>query len=777
MKRTGSNLSKALSASFALAMKPAEGTAPPAALLWTDEEGQWLPLVPTLRAINPWIFAFGTYDPPSRTGPAIWLKCIVDRTLSDAPPEGETPIIYLPRVRRQDLRAAADCPVHLQPLVELQYRGRVWHQSNGHDWTVRAFLVSADGLGLDIAADRRTEEAMLRALPLLADLEANSLRGRRLDAEDFDRLAVADPVRDLLRWLNQPEIFEAETKGPRWESFKAICQGKFGLDPEVVAPSEVAGMLMKAEPALDLAWSRFQEAPDSYGGVAKLLKAPAGAGQGSLVFEAERDPRLNEAQEGTLRRELEGLSAMPHSEACALTQELDKAHGERRSWVWARLGWSPWAVALEALTRLARTAQRPVGGGTLEDAAALYARSGWEADAAAMEALAQFRSGPDATLVAQVLRALYLPWLDASARHFQSLLAANPSAARSGVGQTTPEQGTCVMFVDGLRFDLAWAVAARLEARSLRVTIGHRLAALPTVTATSKPAVAPLQGAFEGGDGTDFAPIVKVKSGRKTLTKALLQAKLEEAVEALDADEIRIPAGAVGGGWTECGSIDSMGHSLQSDLVHQLGAEVEKVAMHVAGLLDAGWQCVRVVTDHGWLLLPGGLPKVELPSYLVGTKWARCALVKGQPDLTVPVAAWHWDPQVQVASPTGIASFRAGEQYAHGGISPQECVIPVLTVSRGEDATAASVQSIEWRGMRCRVKVESADPKVQVDLRTQWRQPESSIVSAAKEIGPGGEVSLAVRDDIYEGAPAYIVVLDAQGRVLATSSTSVGEQP
>ena len=30
--------------------------------------------------------------------------------------------------------------------------------------------------------------------------------------------------------------------------------------------------------------------------------------------------------------------------------------------------------------------------------------------------------------------------------------------------------------------------------------------------------------------------------------------------------------------------------------------------------LEKGIKSIRVVTDHGWLLLPGGLPKAELPS-------------------------------------------------------------------------------------------------------------------------------------------------------------------
>ena len=195
--------------------------------------------LPALRAVFPWVYTLGRYDPATHTGPAIWLKCIVDRTLPEAPPPGETPVLYLPHVRRQDLRAAGDCPANLQPLVELQFRGRVWHQSNGHDWTVRAFLVSNDGLGLDVAADRRTEEAMLRALPLLTEVDIRALQGRRLDADDFDKLSVDDPVRDLLLWLNNPETFEAAAKGGRWESFRSLCRNEFGLDPEQTSPSEI----------------------------------------------------------------------------------------------------------------------------------------------------------------------------------------------------------------------------------------------------------------------------------------------------------------------------------------------------------------------------------------------------------------------------------------------------------------------------------------------------------------------------------------------------------
>ncbi len=753
-----------------------DGQVPPAAILWTDADGQWQPLLPALRAVCPWVYTFGKYDPATRTGPAIWLRCIVDRTLAEAPPPGETPVLYLPHVRRQELRAAGDCAPPLQPLVELQYRGRVWHQSNGHDWTVRAFLVSDDGLGLEIAADRRTEEAMLRALPLLAEIDLSPLKGRRLDADDFDKLSVPDPVRDLLGWLNNPETFEAGAKGARWESFRSVSKSEFGLDPEKTSPSEVAGRLLRAEQSLDRVWARFVEAPQLYAGVAKLLRDPGGVGQGRLTLDPARDPRINEREEGELRQALEAASRLVHAAACSTVQELEARHGERRGWVWARLGWSAWAEALEPLARLARAAQTPVGGGTLTAAAVAYAESGWRCDAAAVEALALFRSGAEAALVAQVVRALYEPWLEASARHFQSLVAGDAKAAREAVGTTLAEAETCLLFVDGLRFDLAGKLAALLEERSMKVNLTWRVAALPTVTPTAKPRAAPVGDGVRGGDGADFTPVVETKPGPKPLTAPLLRERLEAAgVEVLASDEARSPAGASGGGWAECGSIDSLGHRLQADLVHQLATELERVAGRVAALLDAGWQRVRVVTDHGWLLLPGGLPKVDLPAYLVETKWARCALVKGEPDLAVPVFRWHWNPEVRIASPPGIASFRAGEMYAHGGVSPQECVVPELLVERSASAIYASIQSVEWRGMRCRVRVDSNDPRVRVDLRMNWKDASTSIVATVKEIGTGGEVSLAVEDDAYEGHAVSVVVLHPDGKVIVTQTTCIGE--
>jgi hypothetical protein len=124
---------------------------PPAAVLWADPAEQWKPVVALLRQFMPQLLTLGEYAPEKKQGPAIWLRTVIDpavrqRNFPELNWEKETlPVIYMPGVSRQQLRAAEDCPAELRPLIEMQYRGTVWKQRNGRDWTVEAFLVSADG--------------------------------------------------------------------------------------------------------------------------------------------------------------------------------------------------------------------------------------------------------------------------------------------------------------------------------------------------------------------------------------------------------------------------------------------------------------------------------------------------------------------------------------------------------------------------------------------------------------------------------------------------------
>ena len=772
---TAATLIDAIRESMTASRRGPDGAEPAAALLWTDPDGQWRPLVPALMKALPELYALGAYAPNERQGPVIWLKCVVERTLPDAAPEaGATPILYLPEVGRQTLRAADDCDAMLQPLVELQYRGAVWHQRNGRDWTVEAFLASDDALGLDVARDAATRAAALRALPLLAAEPVAVLRGRRLEAEDFDRLSIGDPIRDLLTWMSDAEAFEADCDPERWAAFRDVCMRDFGFDPEADGIRAAADALAGGGGKWSEAWRRFGDAPLLYPGILAVLRT---ARPKDLLhpIEPSRQPDLNEEREDRLRAALEAAAELPHADACDRVAALDGEHRERRGWVWAQIGESPYALALEPLGRLARAARRDLAGASAEALAADYAEQGWRCDRAAVEALSRLESGAEYDLVVKVIRALYEPWLDRAARRFQDLLSAgdtDPGKLASGVNA---EPETCILFADGLRFDLGAMLRERLEARGVRAQLGHRLAPFPTVTATAKPLASPAHSACAGAaSAEDFYPAVS-GDGKPATAARLRDLMARRGMVVLDAGEPSMAVDSEAGGWMETGKIDTLGHSLGAGLARQIDAEVDAIAERVDSLLGAGWRRVRVVTDHGWLLLVGGLPRVDLPPSLVETKWARCAAVRGESMPAVPTYPWYWNPLLRIASPPGIGAFRAGTEYAHGGVSLQECVVPDLIVERDTAAVAARIADVVWRGMRCRVAVETNAPGVKVDLRLNRRQAESSIAAAVRAVSDAGHASLVVADDEHEGAAALVVVLDEAGRVLDDEPTTVGD--
>ena len=55
-----------------------DGEARPCAILWTDPRREWTPAIDRLQQALPELLVLGDYDPSRRTGPAVWLRCVVD---------------------------------------------------------------------------------------------------------------------------------------------------------------------------------------------------------------------------------------------------------------------------------------------------------------------------------------------------------------------------------------------------------------------------------------------------------------------------------------------------------------------------------------------------------------------------------------------------------------------------------------------------------------------------------------------------------------------------
>ncbi|HYH17971.1 MAG TPA: BREX-1 system phosphatase PglZ type B [Azospirillum sp.] len=766
-------LLEAIQHGLADAGKTADGVAPPAAILWTDPDGQWRPVIEPLRKLVPHLYALGLYDPEHGTGPAIWLKCVVDRALPDLDlPADAIPVLYLPGVARAVLRSAEDCPPAHQPLVELCYRGQTWHHRNGRDWTVEGFVEAV--LEIDLAGDQATRNALTRMLPRVATEPVVSLLGRRIDAEILLKLDVDDPVGDLLSWMSEPEAFRQRCDDGKWQSIRQLWLKTYGFDPEADGVTAAGDKLVNDQsPTWAGVWRRFCVAPKLYPGLSKVLRMS----YKDLFAGSDRNPRFNEDGEVRLRAGLEAAVDLPHQDACDKVIALEAEHADRRNTPWAELGESPLADALQPLAKLAQMARSGLGGANATAMADAYAADGWRCDRAALEALTKAMAHkPHAWPLCRVIRALYLPWLDQSARHLQDLLGASDTAASALVHPFTPEAGTCFLFVDGLRYDVAMTLREQLESMQLPCTVGHRFAPLPTVTATAKPVAMPVGPIIgPGGAPEDFCPHL---SG--TTTAAGVQ-KLRQALEQKGAVIVaptnpQGPAGAGDVGWCETGKLDELGHKLDIGLIRQIEDELSDLVMLIDSLLSVGWPRVRVVTDHGWLLMPEGLPKVDLPKSVTSAKWARCAAVKDGASPGAATFPWYWDPHVRIAMPPGVGSYLANAAYAHGGISLQECVIPELTVSRGAVPISAIIKQVGWRGLRVRIKVETSTAGLTVDLRQKRNNPGTSIAASVKELKDTGEASLAVEDDSNMGTAAFVVVLDTDGNVIAAQMTTVGDE-
>ena len=86
----------------------------PVAVLWTDADAQWRPVVEQLRGLMPELLTLGEYNSQMRTGPAIWLRCMIEPKVRKEKipelqwPDDAVPVIYIPGVSRQTLFVRED---------------------------------------------------------------------------------------------------------------------------------------------------------------------------------------------------------------------------------------------------------------------------------------------------------------------------------------------------------------------------------------------------------------------------------------------------------------------------------------------------------------------------------------------------------------------------------------------------------------------------------------------------------------------------------------------
>lgn len=746
----------------------------PEVILWPDPENQWNEVMGVLQQEMPQLLIYGSYDPDKKQGPAIWLKCMIARALPEANWDAtKIPIIYLPGVAKSDLRNVENAVFNFQPLLEYQYTGALFIQENGREWSILAFVEnSINGLGVKVAKDNATRDALKKTLPSIFQDKEVLANKTIIDADYLNNQLFPDIIPTILKWMCKGDGFLKNMDSGKQEVFVNLCKSQYEFEPDHKNIKSIAEKLGSQKNSWKYVWQLYAAAPHKYPELEELLRLakPADLGSGMFALPEESWPQLNEDKEETLAQALTKVSKLDASKALAMLNELEKEHSVRRNWVWFELGKSPLANTLKYLLAMASQTQENYSTTSIESIEKYYTGQGFKADQNMRKALAAVKLEKDKAIVKSIIQLFYQPWLENITHKFQKIVAQD-SSIFTGQKATT-EAGSFVLFVDAFRYELAEEFKHRLEKQKHKVSLTTCWSAIPSLTPTAKPNVSPIATAVSiQSEITEFRP--QLSNGKDLQTQVF-----RDALKAAEFNLVTTASDIQAGGkyWQEIGDIDTKGHTEQADMVKEIDNLFDQVQEALDVAFEKGIKQIKIVTDHGWLLLPGGLPKTPLNAGLTETRWGRCALIKDGASTALLHLPWRWNPSIFIAYAPGISFFKANEEYAHGGISIHECLVPTMTIENTNmQRIVAEIKVVKWVNLKCTISTSDAPDGFLVDIRTKYNDAKTSVldsVSKGKNIS-SNTITLMV-DDSYEYQSATIVLMDENERILDKKPTTIG---
>jgi hypothetical protein len=744
----------------------------PEVILWPDPENQWCEVMEILQQSIPHLLIYGSYAPEKKQGPAIWLKCMIARVLPEAIWDAEAiPIIYLPGVAKSDLRNVENAVFNFQPLLEYQYTGTLFIQENGREWSILAFVENPNlGLGLKVTKDNATKEALKKTLPSIFQDRDMLAHKTIIDADYLNNQLFPDIIPTILKWMCKGEPFFQNIKDGKREVFTSLCKSQYEFEPDHKNIKAIAEKLGSQKNTWKYVWQLYANAPHKYPEIEELLRLakPADLGTGIFALPDESWPQVNKQKEEALAQALTKAAKQDAAQALVTLQLLEQEHRIRKNWVWFELGKAPLAAALPNLEQMAAIIAESYSSSSIEDIKNYYVTRGFLVDQFMRKALVSVKSEKDKSIVKSFIRLFYQPWLENITNKFQKLVEKDTGIFTSQ--NAVKETETFVLFVDAFRYELAEEFCKRLAKQKWEVSLQAGWSAIPTLTATAKPNASPISTAISTqSEILEFRP--QLQNGKDLLTPVFRDA-IEDAGFKLVTQATDIQSG--GKYWQEIGEIDTRGHEEQSGMVKRIDELFEQVQEALSIAFDRGIKKVKIVTDHGWLLLPGGLPKTQLNAGLTETRWGRCTLIKEGASTDLLHLPWRWNPSIYIAYAPGISFFKANQEFAHGGISIHECLVPTMIIENQNGGyEMADIKMVKWVNLKCTIVTNDLPDGFTVDIRTKYNDAKTSIVLSQNKNLKGNTVTLMV-DDEAESQAATIVLIDENERILDKKPTTVG---
>jgi hypothetical protein len=353
------------------------------------------------------------------------------------------------------------------------------------------------------------------------------------------------------------------------------------------------------------------------------------------------------------------------------------------------------------------------------------------------------------------------------------------------------------VWVDALRFEMARELC-RLLKDDFELEIQPAIGTIPTITEIGMAALLP--------KANESAKVVAVGGGKLALEigctvikdrkdrVAFLKANVGVTVfDAKLEDLLPKPAKRVKDGIQNAQLIlitsQEIDELCEADNVAQARLQIDGVLSHlrrgVRVLADHGIKTIVLVADHGHLFADevGEDMKIEAPGGKVEDLHRRVWIgVGGNSEpayLRTSLASLGVESEFDIATPWTFAVFKSkggGRAYFHGGLSPQELIVPVVVLHSAVKPSLSST-GIQWTLTPGTAKLTTRffsvqiagsqsslfgiePPKVRIELRAN-KKPVSLPVSASYGFEDAtGEVKLkAAEDDNKRIEPNTVTVM------------------
>jgi len=355
----------------------------------------------------------------------------------------------------------------------------------------------------------------------------------------------------------------------------------------------------------------------------------------------------------------------------------------------------------------------------------------------------------------------------------------------SQVKPQADEGKTAYVWVDALRFEMARQLCDVLKG-DFEIAIQPAIAAIPTITEIGMAALLPRASqeakvvAIGGGKvALEIAgKVVKDRKDRVAFLKehagvTVFDAKLDDL---LPKPSKKIRDGIAGAQLVLITSqeIDEL---CEQDNIAQARRQMDGVLNDLRRgfrvLSDLGVKHIVLAADHGHLFGEevSDDMKIEAPGGDTADLHRRVWIGQGgsaaSSYLRAPLASLGMQSDLDIATPWTFACFKSkggARAYFHGGLSPQELIIPVVAMTPTAQALAGPPTGIEWKLALGSPKLttrffsvqvggagtglfELEPPKVRVEIRAKGKCVSIPVSASYGYENATGEVSLKLADD------------------------------